>query len=234
MAKAGQRAENDWVGLSSGIMDQMISAGGEDGHALLIDCRSLEFTPAPLPANTAVVVLDTSTRRGLVDSKYNERRAQCEAAASFFGVKALRDVSLAQFEARASELDAVTMQRARHIITENARTLEARNAMERGDAAALGQLMNASHISLRDDYEVSSEALDSIVACAQQHSACYGARMTGAGFGGCAVALIQASAIEDFISQVATCYQQATGLNAQSYACYPADGASVIWRSESA
>ncbi len=233
MAKVGQKAENEWVGLSSGIMDQMISAGGESGHALLIDCRSLESTPAPLPPDTAVVVLDTSTRRGLVDSKYNERRSQCEQAASFFGVPALRDVSLEQFNARSDELDAVTMRRARHVITENVRTLQAQKAMENGDAIQLGQLMNASHISLRDDYEVSSEALDSIVECAQQHPACYGARMTGAGFGGCAVALVNAQAIEDFISRIADCYHRSTSLKAQSYACHPAGGASVIWRSPS-
>ena len=200
MAQIGQQAENEWVGMNCGIMDQMISAAGIAGHALLIDCRSLEMRPAPLPPGTAVVVLDTATRRGLVDSAYNERRAQCEAAARFFGVPALRDVTVEQFETRmgiergSDRLDEVTGRRARHVVTENARTVQAAEEMVRGDAAALGRLMNASHISLRDDFEVSSVELDAIVRCAQAQKECYGARMTGAGFGGCAVALVRADA----------------------------------------
>ena len=163
MAQLGQRAENQWVGMNCGIMDQMISAAGLADHALLIDCRSLEVRPAPLPPGTAIVVLDTATRRGLVDSAYNERRAQCEAAARFFNVPALRDISVERFEERVGAeecshpLDEVTTRRARHVVTENARTTEAAEEMDRGDAVALGRLMNASHVSLRDDFEVSSE-----------------------------------------------------------------------------
>jgi len=144
MARLGQRAENQWVGVNCGIMDQLISAAAVDGHATLIDCRSLELQPVPLPVGTAVVVLDTTTRRGLVDSVYNERRAQCEAAARHFGVPALRDVSVEQFEVRAAELGDVTRRRARHVVTENARTLGAADAMRRGDPVELGLLMNAS------------------------------------------------------------------------------------------
>ena len=128
MAKVGMSAENDWLGLKTGIMDQMISAAGIENRALLIDCRSLETSTAPLPPNTAVVILDTSTRRGLVDSKYNERREQCEAAAKHFGVKALRDVDIETFTRRANELEPLIRQRARHIITENDRTLQAKEA----------------------------------------------------------------------------------------------------------
>ena len=159
-AKLGQRAENKWIGVNCGIMDQLISSTGRAGHAMLIDCRSLELQPAPLPAGVAVVVLDTSTRRGLVDSAYNERRAQCEAAAAFFHVPALRDVTPAMFDSRDGQLDATTRKRARHVITEDDRTLRAVEAMRCGDIATLGRLMNESHVSLRDDYEVSSDALN--------------------------------------------------------------------------
>src|SRR5208283_3675785 len=124
-AKLGQRAENRWIGVNCGIMDQLISSTGHAGHAMQIDCRSLELQPAPLPAGVAVVVLDTATRRGLVDSAYNERRSQCEAAARFFGVPALRDVNLARFQEQSSQLDEVTLRRARHVVTENARTVQA-------------------------------------------------------------------------------------------------------------
>jgi galactokinase len=228
MALLGQRAENAWVGVNSGIMDQMISATGEAGHALLIDCRSLETRSAPLPSDTKVVVLDTSTRRGLVGSAYNERREQCETAARFFGVSALRDVSTDDFEARADELDDVTRRRARHVVTENERTLQAADAMQQGDAARLGHLMNESHRSLRDDFEVSSAALNTIVEIAQGQETCYGARMTGAGFGGCAVALVRAPAAHDFAQSVAAQYNDATGLTASVYVCEATDGARII------
>ena len=228
MAKLGQRAENEWVGVNCGIMDQMISAAGQAGHALLIDCRSLETQLVPLPPGTAVVVLDTATRRGLVDSAYNERRAQCEAAARFFGVPALRDVSMAQFQAQAGQLDDLTRRRARHVVTENARTLQAAEAMRRGDAVELGQLMNASHVSLRDDFQVSSDELNSMVTCAHREDACYGARMTGAGFGGCAVALVRASAAHAFAAAVATCYQATTGATPNVYVCAATNGAEAV------
>ncbi|MBS1252122.1 MAG: Galactokinase [Anaerolineales bacterium] len=228
MAKLGQRAENEWVGMNCGIMDQMISAVGKADHALLIDCRSLETQSVPLPPDTVVVVLDTDTRRGLVDSAYNERRTQCEAAAEFFGVPALRDVSIEQFEARAGELDVLTRRRARHVVTENARTLQAAGAMRQGDAGALGQLMNASHASLRDDFEVSSDALNAIVDCARQEDVCFGARMTGAGFGGCAVALVRQDAAQPFTEHVTVCYQSATGLTPSTYICTATAGASVV------
>jgi galactokinase len=229
MARLAQKAENQWVGVNCGIMDQMISAAGKAGHALLIDCRSLETQLAPLPPETAVVILDTATRRGLVDSAYNERRAQCEAAAHFFSVPALRDVDLATFNARADQLDPLTRQRARHVIGENQRTLDAMVAMLQEDAIALGRLFNASHASLRDDFAVSSAELDQIVECAQRRdTACLGARMTGAGFGGCAVALVWAESATAFSQAIAACYQAATGLTPNIYICQPADGASVV------
>ncbi|HEX2622935.1 MAG TPA: galactokinase [Phototrophicaceae bacterium] len=228
MAKAGQKAENGWVGVNCGIMDQMISAAGVANSALLIDCRSLETTPAPFPPGTVVIVLDTGTRRGLVGSAYNERRSQCEAAARFFGVPALRDVNIAQFEEKADGLDDVTRHRARHVITENDRTVAAKDAMFAGDAVRLGQLMNASHISMRDDFEISTPALNAMVECAQAHSACYGARMTGGGFGGAAVALIKIEAVDDFVETVARCYQDATGNTPQVYICHATNGAEIV------
>jgi galactokinase len=227
MARLAQRAENEWVGVNCGIMDQMISAAGEAGHALLIDCRSLQTESVPLPPDTVVIVLDTATRRGLVDSAYNERRSQCEAVAQVFGVNALRDVSLADLNERAHELDALALRRARHVISENERTIQAADAMRQGDAVTLGQLMNASHDSLRDDFEVSSDALNTMVECARREPGCYGARMTGAGFGGCAVALVRADSAETFAANVSAAYAQATGLTPSLYVCQATDGASL-------
>jgi galactokinase len=228
MARLGQRAENQWVGVNCGIMDQMVSAAGVAGHALLIDCRSLETQPIPLPPGTVVAVLDTATRRGLVDSAYNERRAQCEAAARFFSVPVLRDVTLEVFEARGGQLDERVRRRARHVITENMRTLAAVEAMRQGDAVGLGRLMDASHASLRDDFEVSSPNLNVMVAAARRHAACYGARMTGAGFGGCAVALVRAGSVGDFAAVVVTDYQAETSIEPNVYICEATDGAAIL------
>jgi galactokinase len=173
------------------------------------------------------VILDTSTRRGLVDSAYNERRSQCEEAAHWFGVKALRDVSEDEFEKR-NGLSEVVMKRARHIITENARVLESVQVMKAGNVKRLGELFNASHNSLRDDFEVTNEALNQIVECAQEQSNCYGARMTGAGFGGCAVALVQEKNAQEFTNAVSAAYKQRSGLDASVYVCKASEGASLV------
>ncbi len=233
MAQVSQKADNHWVGIQSGIMDQMISAMGQAGHALLIDCRTLVYEAVPLPptddgVETAVVVLDTATRRGLVDSAYNERRAQCEAAAAFFGVKALRDVSIGDFLAAEAQMEPLMRKRARHVVTENLRTLNAAKAMQNADAVLLGQLMNESHESLRDDYEVSSEALNTMVDIARQQPGCLGARMTGAGFGGCAVALIRGDVAAEFVTAVAEAYKVKTNLTPNIYVCRPSEGAAII------
>jgi galactokinase len=227
MALRAQRAENEWVGVKCGIMDQLVSAAAEDGTALLIDCRSLETTPVPLPRDASVVVLDTSTRRGLVESAYNERRRQCEEAARALDLPALRDVTPARLAAGAVRLGGETLRRARHVVTENERTLRAVDALRKRDTAALGDLLDASHESLRDDFEVSSSALDAMVAAAQKDPACFGARMTGAGFGGCAVALVRAGRTEPFLARVLAAYEQATGLVPKGYVCPPSAGASV-------
>ncbi|GAB4565553.1 MAG: galactokinase [Haliangiales bacterium] len=226
MAQLAQKAEREWVGMSCGIMDQLAVAAGKRGHALLIDCRSLDIEYVPLPPDLAVVVLDTDTRRGLVDSAYNERRAQCEEAARALGVSALRDATLAMLEAAAPDLDPLTVRRARHVISENARTLACADAMRAGDAAEMGRLMDASHHSLQRDFEVSSAALDAMVACARSHPACYGARLTGAGFGGCAVALIRADAANAFTMEITTAYAAQTGRHPRAYVCTATDGVS--------
>jgi galactokinase len=228
VARACQRAENDWLGVSTGIMDQLASAYGREAHALLIDCRSLEVRPVHMPTATTVLILDTSTRRGLVGSAYNERREQCQAAAEHLGVAELRDVDLETLERLAPRLDPLILKRARHVVSENDRTLAAAAAMERDDPEDMGRLMNASHESLRFDFEVSSPALDAIVAVARSQPGCYGARLTGAGFGGCAVALVRADSAEAIASEVARRYQSETGHVATVYACRAAAGAGEL------
>ena len=227
MALLAQRAENGWVGVNCGIMDQLISAAGEAEHALLIDCRSLETRAVPVPDEAAVVVLDTATRRGLVDSAYNERRRQCETAAKFFGVGFLRDVDEAAFAARSAGLDEITRRRARHVITENARTLAAAESLAHGDVARVGALMKESHESLRSDFEVFRPELDAVVALAGRRPECFGARMTGAGFGGCAVALVARDEAQEFARAVATDYERAVGLQPAVYVCAATRGASL-------
>ena len=227
MARLAQRAENEWVGVNCGIMDQLISAAGTSGHALLIDCRTLETRAVAIPESVAVVVLDTGTRRGLVDSEYNERRAQCEEAAALFGVPALRDVDMLTFAERAGELDPVTRKRARHVVTENARTLEAASQLEQRNLPRVGALMDESHVSLRDDFEVSRPELDAMVAIAREHDGCLGARMTGAGFGGCAVALVAREQAAEFVVRVGDRYKGTVGLQPSIYVCSASAGASV-------
>lgn len=228
MALLSQKAENQWVGVNSGIMDQMISAAGDAGHALLIDCRSLDTELLPLPKGTAIVILDTNTRRELVTSAYNERRQQCEAAANYFDVPKLRDVDVAAFEAKKDGLEDIIMRRARHIVTENERVLAAKQAMLDDDAQALGILMNASHASLRDDFEVTNDALNIIVNIAQAEDTCFGARMTGGGFGGCAVALVADDSVKEFSDTVARAYAEQTPQNASVYITQPSNGAEVL------
>lgn len=228
MASISQKAENRWVGVNCGIMDQMASAASKEGYALFLDCRTLEIQHAPLPEKTSVVILDTSTRRGLVDSAYNERRSQCEEAARWFGVRALRDVGVDELKKGEGKLSEVVMKRARHIITENARVLEAVRVMKTGDVKRLGELFNASHASLRNDFEVTNEALNQIVESAQEQPSCHGARMTGAGFGGCAVALVNEQHTREFVAAVSAAYKQKSGMEASVYVCKPNAGASIV------
>lgn len=227
MARLCQRAENRWVGVQCGIMDQMISATGREGHAVLIDCRSLEIRPVPLPEGVLVVILDTSTRRELAGSAYNDRRSQCQSAADHFRVPALRDLTPAVFESGLRGLGRDAIRRARHVVHENERTLEAARAMEAGDAQRLGALMSESHRSLKVDFEVSSEELDRVVEIAAAQPGCLGARMTGAGFGGCAVALVESASAEAFATNVAVQYRQATRLDPRVYVTGATAGAEL-------
>jgi galactokinase len=228
MALLGQKTENEWVGANTGIMDQMISANGREGYALLIDCRDLSTQPYPLPPGTAVLIMDTMTRHSHTDSGYNDRRASCEKAAAFFGASHLRDVTIEQLEAAMSELDDVTYRRARHVITENARVRDAVQALDHGDAVMFGKLMNASHASLRDDFEVTNDALNVMSRLAQDQPGCYGARMTGGGFGGCAVALVESDKAGALAATVAQAYEQQTGLKPQIYICEATAGAHTV------
>ncbi|MDF3130453.1 galactokinase [Kiritimatiellaeota bacterium B1221] len=225
MAVVGQEAENDWVGVNCGIMDQMISSCGQAGHAYLLDCRSLEGRHVPLPDGVKVVILDTGTRRGLVDSAYNERRQQCEEACEFFGVALLRDVRPETFFAKADQLPELTRKRARHVITEDQRTLEAAEVMAAGNAERLGELMDQSHVSLRDDFEVSNDALNEMVEISRAQPGCLGARMTGAGFGGCAVALVQSDAVDVFAENVMANYNRETKTEPAVYVTEATQGA---------
>jgi galactokinase len=228
VARVGQQAEHEFAGTQCGLMDQLISAVGRAGQAMLIDCRSFDWQAVPLPSDAAVVVCDTGKRRGLADSAYNERRAQCEEGARRLGVPALRDLDVETFEAHARELPPLIRKRCRHVVHENDRALSGAAALRRGDLETFGRLMKESHTSLRDLYEVSSDELDVMAALAQSQPGCYGARMTGAGFGGCAVALARTDAVQDVAGQVATCYQKATGRSASVYVCRAADGAGLV------
>ena len=231
MALAGQACENDWVGANTGVMDQLASAAGQRGYALFIDFRTLENKPYPLPEHTSVVVLDTMTRHSHSDSgedSYNARRADCERAAEFFGAPFLRDVNLSELKKAEGKLDDKAFRRARHVISEDARTLASVEAMKRADAPNLGKMMNSSHDSLRHDFEVTNDALNEIVACARAQASCHGARMTGGGFGGCAVALVKESEAAAFVQTVKTCYVDKTATEPEIYICSPAEGAGRV------
>ena len=233
VAQAAQRAENKFVGVNCGIMDQFISVLGQEGHALLIDCRSLEYQLIPVPKEAALVVGNTKASRSLAGSAYNERRRQCEEGVARLqavlpGITALRDVTSAQLEAHRDLLDPVVYRRCRHVVGENERVLQTVDALAANDLARVGQLMNASHTSLADDYEVSSPALDAMVAAMHSVAGCYGARLTGAGFGGCAVALVkpgQEQAVADAIYEK---YPKAANIWPEVYISQAGPGAQLI------
>jgi galactokinase len=230
IAKLCQRAENVWVGVACGLMDQLASARGRRDNAILLDCRSLELEWVPIPHRASIAILDTGTRRELQSSAYNERRRECEEAAAALGVRSLREVSAADLRSGSTETSSPVWRRARHVVTENDRTVAAAEAMRAGDAESMGRLMNESHASLRDDFAVSSEALDAIVEAARVADGCFGARLTGAGFAGCAVALVDRSAVADFERVISNAYAQATGRTCTVYLCRASDGASVLPR----
>ncbi|MCD6303102.1 MAG: galactokinase [Anaerolineae bacterium] len=227
-AKLCQKAENEFVGMHCGIMDQYIISMGQRGHALLIDCRSLSYEPVPVPDGCQIVICNTNKPRELVGSAYNERRAECETGARQMGATSLRDITQEQLAQHSDILDSTVLKRCRHVVTENQRTLETVEALRLGDLARAGALMNASHVSLRDDYEVSCPELDAMVEAAWDQPGVWGARMTGAGFGGCTVNLVQTEAVEGFVQKVAARYQERTGLKASIYVCSPEEGVRLL------
>ena len=228
LALAAQRAENDFVGVRCGIMDQFISCLGQIDCAMLIDCRNLSYWAKPLPSQASIVIVDSGVHRGLMDMEYNARREECENAAKHFGVAALRDLNMETFQSRAHELSVAVRRRAQHVISENDRTLAAAAALEVDDLTAFGNLMLASHSSLRDDFEVSCVELDMLVDIASSAKGVYGARLTGAGFGGCMVALVEQQAADSFVSTIQAHYQSATGRQAAAYICRASEGVSEI------
>jgi galactokinase len=229
LALIAQRSENDFVGCKCGNMDQIISASGVEGHALLIDCRSLQTQPVPIPAGAAIMIFNSHVARGLVDSEYNTRRRQCEDAARHFGVPALRDLDLATLNARAAELDPVVFKRARHVVTENARVADAAQALAAGDLVRMGELMEASHASMRDDFEITVPPIDQLVGIVKSViGAAGGVRMTGGGFGGCVVALVPAGLVESVRGAVDQSYRGPTGQHATIYVCRAAAGAGKV------
>ncbi|HRG63516.1 MAG TPA: galactokinase [Burkholderiales bacterium] len=231
IALIGQAAENKYIGVGCGIMDQFASAMGRENHAILLDCNSLNYQYAPLNiAGYKLVIANTNKQRGLADSKYNERLAECREALkllqSRLTINALGELSVETLEKNSDLFTNQTIyQRARHAVAENQRTLTAVEALHNNDLVKFGELMKQSHISLRDDYAVTGKELDALVSAAWQHSGCIGARMTGAGFGGCTVNLVKADSVEDFIKQVGAEYRKQTNLIAEFYVVSPGDGA---------
>ncbi|MGL5419924.1 MAG: galactokinase [Plesiomonas shigelloides] len=231
IALNGQQAENEFVGCNCGIMDQMISAEGSQQHAMLLDCRSLETTSVSMPEELAVVIINSNKKRGLVDSEYNTRREQCEAVAAIFGVKALRDVTLEQFNQKSHELDPLLRKRARHVITENYRTLDAAQALSQHDMQRMARLMAESHASMRDDFEITVAEIDTLVAMVKEViGERGGVRMAGGGFGGCVVALVPHDLVASVQAVVDANYEAQTGLKAAIYVCQAMDGAGLVER----
>jgi galactokinase len=232
-ARLCQKAENEFVGIHCGLMDQFASAVSREGCALLLDCRSLHWEPVPLPKAAALVVMDTGVRRRLATSAYNERRAACDSAVAAVRnldetVRALRDVSRDLLEAVRPQMSDLVFRRARHVVEENERPGALAMAFREGDLRAAGCLMNDSHESLRELYEVSCPELDLLTGLARDQPACHGARMTGAGFGGCAIALVEREAAHDFAGRMVTDYGGRTGLPTRAWVCGAEGGARLV------
>lgn len=232
LAQFCQEAENRYVGVNCGLMDQFACANGVKDHAVLLDTRTLESTPVPLPEDAAIVIADSGVRRVLSDSSYNERRSDCETAVRLLkpgypGIRSLRDVTPTQLDASKDLLPAVVYKRARHVVTEVARVQEALGRLQNNDARGFGELMLETHASLRDDYEVSTPELDALVEIAMELPGCLGARLTGAGFGGCTVNLVQNRNVPGFIRKLKKSYLARTGKKAEVFACHATQGAIV-------
>jgi galactokinase len=235
LVKLSQQAENQFVGVNCGIMDQFASGMGATDHALFLNCDTLDFERVPLKLEgMKIVIANTNKRRGLADSKYNERRSQCEAAVETIReekqIRHLSDLTLDDFNHFAHLIkDETIRRRARHVITENDRTLRAISALNAGDIEAFGQLMNQSHDSLRDDYEVTGKELDTLVEEARKIKGTLGSRMTGAGFGGCTVSIVREADVETFVRDVGKKYEERTGLKADFYVAEVGDGSKQLY-----
>jgi len=228
LALIGQAAENNYVGCACGIMDQLVSAGGKQGHALLIDCRSLETKSILMPSQLSIVIINSGVKRGLVDSEYNLRREQCAEAAKFFNQSVLRDVTKEEFLAAADQLSDVVRKRALHVIEENERTLRAAEALATNNVALLSQLMAESHASMRDLFEITTSEIDYLVASLDKELGSEGGvRMTGGGFGGCIVALVPQQKLS-IVAPILADYQLKTGLIATPFICTSEKGASLV------
>jgi galactokinase len=232
IAQLCQRAENEFVGARVGIMDQFVACLGKAGHALMLDCRSLAYEFVPIPAGISIVICNTMVRHKLAGGEYNVRRAECEEGVRLLakripGITALRDVSVAQLEKYGAELPEKIYQRCEHVVWENQRVLESSKALATGDLAAVGEYMAASHRSLRDLYQVSCFELDLMVESAQGLPGFFGGRMTGGGFGGCTVNLVNTPDAQAFAERIASRYQERTGIHPDVFVSAASDGASV-------
>jgi galactokinase len=230
LVKLCQKAEHEFVGTRCGIMDQFVAVYGATGHALMLDCRSLEYQLLPMPDNFRLVVCNSMVRHELASGEYNRRRADCEEGVKLLQphlpeIRALRDVEVADLEAWKQVLPSTVYRRCRHVVTEDQRVLAAAKALQSGEAERFGNLMYESHTSLRDDYEVSCKELDLLVDLASSRAGVYGARMTGGGFGGCTVNLLRADAADSFKEHISQAYREATGIIPEIYVCEPAQGA---------
>jgi galactokinase len=228
LAKIGLKAESDWIGLNVGIMDQLISATGKKGYAVMLDCRTLETNYIQIPQSIDFVVLDTMTRRTLSHSAYNTRQREVTHAAQILSVPALRDANFSLLEDKKEMMPERIYRRARHVISENRRVHEFSTAMKRNDLKELGLLLNDSHRSLKEDYQVSSKSLDVIVQLAQAQPGCFGARMTGAGFGGCALAMVEKAAINSFTKQVSLGFAADMGIEPREFTVQSSDGVHIL------
>lgn len=233
MAQLCQRAENGYVGASTGIMDQFIACCGAADHALLLDCRSLQFRLAPIPPDVSLVISNTMVKHSHANGEYNTRRAEVEEGTKILQrhrpeIRKLRDASVEDLEKWGSEMPEGVLKRARHVITENARTVAAADALETGDLKSLGRLMYQAHASYRDDFEASCVEADILVELASKDENCIGARLTGGGFGGCTVNLVWASGARQFRENLRQGYKKATGIDADIYLCRASAGAHEI------
>ena len=234
LIQLGQKVENEYIGVNSGIMDQFAIAMGKKDHAILLNCRTLEYEYAPLLLKKhAVVIVNTNKQRTLAGSKYNERRAQCELALQDlqkeYSIESLGELTIEDFKKHKHLIsDNINQKRAKHVVYENARTLEALNKLQQSNLQAFGQLMNDSHISLKSNYEVTGLELDTVVQAAWEQKGVLGARMTGAGFGGCAIAIVEKDKIEEFRVNVNTIYRKKVGYDATFYTAAIGDGAKEV------